>query len=125
MASAAIDQWLCAFPLDEWVRGHVAVVMENLPEEVRGDLMNDPEFSVYDFEPGAEAIMQVPVRFNGGRGRSVVIKRTIRRRPVGFVRWVIAHELAHAYLRHGGRWSGEDPEVAADSLAAEWGFPRP
>jgi hypothetical protein len=41
------------------------------------------------------------------------------------VRWVIAHELAHAHLRNGGRWLGDDPEHAADALAAGWGFPRP
>jgi hypothetical protein len=38
---------------------------------------------------------------------------------------VIAHELAHAHLRNGGRHPEEDPEHAADSLAADWGFPRP
>ena len=54
-----------------------------------------------------------------------MLKRTLRtgRRP--FVRWVIAHELAHAHLRNGGRWPGDDPEHAADALAAGWGFPRP
>jgi hypothetical protein len=44
---------------------------------------------------------------------------------VSFVRWVIAHELAHAHLRNCGRWEGDDPEHAADDLAARWGFPRP
>jgi hypothetical protein len=38
---------------------------------------------------------------------------------------VIAHELAHAHLRNRGRWVGDDPEVAADSLAADWGWPKP
>ena len=57
--------------------------------------------------------------------RSVVLKRTLRRGPTDFVRYVIAHELAHAHLRNGGRYPGEDPEAAADALAAEWGFPRP
>jgi hypothetical protein len=57
--------------------------------------------------------------------RSVVLKRTLRHRPLAFVRWLIAHEVAHAHLRHGGRWPGEDPEHAADALAADWGFPRP
>ena len=57
--------------------------------------------------------------------RSVVLKRTLRHRPIAFVRWVIAHELAHAHLRNGGRHPGEDPEHAADSLAAAWGFPKP
>jgi Zn-dependent protease with chaperone function len=127
MASAAIDQWLWTFPLDGWIRDHVAAVVENLPEGVRADLMDDPEFIVCDFDPGPQAVMHVPIRFSAGGkpGRSIVIKRSIKRRPVPFVRWVIAHELAHAYLRHGGRWPNEDPEQAADSLAAAWGFPKP
>ena len=127
MSSPAIDQWLWTFPLDEWIREHVAAVVENLPDEVRADLMDDPEFVVCDFDPGPQVVMQVPVRFSSGGkpGRSIVIKRTIKRRPIPFVRWVIAHELAHAYLRHGGRWPDEDPEHAADSLAADWGFPKP
>jgi len=54
-----------------------------------------------------------------------VLKRTLRLRPQPFVRYVIAHELAHAHLRNRGRWEAEDPEHAADALAAEWGFPRP
>jgi hypothetical protein len=127
MASVAIDDWLCAFPLDEWIRDHVAVVFENRPDEVRTDLMDDPDFMVWDYDPVPRGVMHVPVRFStrGKPGRSIVIKRTIKRRPIPFVRWVIAHELAHAYLRHGGRWPQEDPEHAADSLAAEWGFAKP
>jgi Zn-dependent protease with chaperone function len=127
MATTAIDQWLSAFPLDGWIRDHVAAVIDALPEEVRSDLMDDPEFVVCDFEPGPDVVFHVPMRFSGGGkpGRSIVLKRTIKRRPVPFVRWVIAHELAHAYLRHEGRWPHEDPEYAADSLAAVWGFPKP
>jgi hypothetical protein len=127
MASSPISHWLSTFPLDEWIREHVAAVFENLPEEVRADLMDDPEFVIYDFDPGPRVVMQVPVRFSGagGPGRSVVIKRTLKQRNVPFARWLIAHELAHAYLRHGGRWPQEDPEHAADSLAAAWGFPKP
>lgn len=123
----AIERWLGAFPLDGWIRDHVAVVFGNLPEEVRADLMDDPQFVVCDFDPGPQVVFQVPMRFTGaGRpGRSIVLKRTIKRKPVPFARWVIAHELAHAYLRHAGRWPHEDPEHAADSLAAEWGFPKP
>jgi hypothetical protein len=127
MASQAIDDWLCTFSLDGWIKDHVAVVIGNLPNEVRADLMDDPEFVVCDFDPGPHVMLEVPVRFSesGKPGRSIVLKRTIKRRPVPFVRWVIAHELAHAYLRHGGRWPDDDPEHAADSLAAAWGFPKP
>jgi hypothetical protein len=127
MASDAIDQWLRTFPLDTWIRDHVAVVIANLPDEVRNDIMNDPEFVVHDYDPGPNVMLKVPMRFttSGKPARSIVLKRTIKRSTIPFARWVIAHELAHAYLRHAGRWTTEDPEHAADSLAAEWGFPKP
>jgi hypothetical protein len=122
MGSEQIDQWLSRFALDGWIRDHLAVVLAGLPEEVRADLMDDPSFSVCDYDPGPQVVLHVPIKLPG---RSIVLKRTMRRRAVPFVRWVIAHELAHAYLRHAGRHPEEDPEFAADSLAAAWGFPRP
>ena len=125
--SEQLSQWLEGFALDEFLRGHVAVVMVRLPDHVRNDFVGDPGFLMYDYEPMAGAMTVVPVgppRRNAA-GRSVVLKRTLRRRPDDFVRYVIAHELAHAHLRNSGRWPGEDPERAADALAAEWGYPRP
>jgi hypothetical protein len=122
-----IDRWLSTFKLDRSVHEHVAVVFQRLPDEVRCDLMGDPSFMLCDYMPAPHEILHVPMRLSagGGPGRSIVLKRTINSRSVPFARWVIAHELAHAYLRHGGRWPMEDPESAADSLAAQWGFPRP
>jgi hypothetical protein len=122
MPSDQIDQWLDRFELDAWIREHLAVVVTGLPAEVRSDFMDDPAFAICDYDPGPQVVMRVPIQLPG---RCIVLKRTMRRRPPAFVRWVIAHELAHAYLRHGGRHKGEDPEHAADGLAADWGFPRP
>lgn len=126
MNSQRINRWLVSFCLDDCIRDHVAAVVASLPEVVTADFIDDPEFVLCDFEPGANTVFHVPLRFGGQKpGRSVVLKRTIKTRPVPFARWVIAHELAHAYLRNGGRSPNEDPEHAADSLAAEWGFPKP
>jgi hypothetical protein len=125
--SERLHQWLDGFLLDEFLRGHVAGVMGRLPQHVRDDFLGDPAFVLCDYEPAAGAVTLVPVgppRRNAA-ARSVVLKRTLRRRPEPFVRYVIAHELAHAHLRNAGRWPGEDPERAADALAAEWGYPRP
>jgi hypothetical protein len=119
-----IEQWLEPFGLDAALRPHVAQVIVRLPDHVRDDLMRDPAFLLCDYEPGA--IAHIPMRLPAkGGGRSVVLKRTLRRRPAAFVQYVIAHELAHAHLRNRGRWENDDPELAADSLAADWGFPRP
>jgi hypothetical protein len=119
--------WLRGFQLDDFLRLHVAGVMGGLPAHVRDDFLCDPAFVLFDYEPAIGAMTVVPVgppRRNAA-GRSVVLKRTLRRRPTAFVRYVIAHELAHAHLRNAGRFPGEDPERAADALAAEWGYPRP
>jgi hypothetical protein len=117
-----IDRWLDGFNLDAVLRPHVHAVVAALPTEVRDAFLHDPAFTLYDFEPGPHAVAQVPVSLPG---RSVVLKRTLRGRPTGFIRYVIAHELAHSHLRNRGRSPDEDPEHAADSLAAAWGFPRP
>jgi hypothetical protein len=125
--SDRLSDWLRGFALDDFLHLHVARVMCGLPDHVRDDFLGDPSFVLFDYEPAAGAMMAVPVappRRNAA-GRSVVFKRTLRRRPEAFVRYVIAHELAHAHLRNAGRWPGDDPEHAADALAAEWGFPRP
>jgi len=125
--SEQVFRWLDGFELDEFLRAHVADVVVRLPQTVRDDFLGDPGFVLCDYEPMSGAMTVVPVgppRRNAA-GRSVVLKRTLRRRPESFVRYVIAHELAHAHLRHAGRFPGEDPEHAADALAAEWGFPRP
>ena len=124
-APISLDDWLSAFGLDPFLFDHIAVVLAALPHHVREDLVTDPSFVLCDYEPSHEPAY-FRVATPGKRpGRSVILKRTLRRRPETFVRWVIAHELAHAHLRNGGRHPGEDPEHAADSLAADWGFPRP
>ncbi len=123
----SIDRWLRPFALDASLHVHASQVLAALPADVRHDLMDDPAFMMCDYEPGPGRTFSVPMRLRAsqGPGRSVVLKRTLGKRPVAFVRWVIAHELAHAHLRNRGRYEGEDPEHAADALAAGWGFPRP
>ncbi len=121
-----VQSWLDSFPLHEPLRPHLTKVMLGLPEHVRLELMHDPAFVLYDYEPHPTAGTEIPLRMIGGKsGRSVVLKRTLTHRPEPFIRWVIAHELAHAHLRNRGRTITEDPEHAADALAAMWGFPKP
>ena len=124
----SIEQWLAAFGLHDGLHAHVADVLCALPDLVRDDLMDDPCFAMSDYEPGPGVVVHVPMGRPGRRGapsRSVVLKRTLLGRPEAFVRYVIAHELAHAHLRNRGRFADEDPEVAADALADGWGFPKP
>lgn len=127
MSQHQIAGWLSRFGLDAFVHTHVCDVLLGMPESIRAELLADESFIIFDYEPGPGVIAHVPVGLPLPRkaSRSVVLKRTLRRRPPAFVRYVIAHELAHAHLHNGGRWPGDDPEHAADALAAEWGFPRP
>ena len=122
-----LDEWLLNFSLDVVLHDHIAYVIAELPDLVRDDIVNDPSFTIYDYEPGPGVVRHIPVGMprNGAPARSVELKRTLRHRPAAFVRYVIAHELAHAHLRNRGRWEGDDPERAADALAAGWGFPKP
>ena len=122
-----IETWLQAFRLDSAIQSHTAHVLRQLPDNVRTDIMGEAGVVFYDYDPGPGVVMQVPVKIPGpaGASRSIVLKRTLVNRSPSFVHWLIAHELAHAHLRNAGRWPGDDPEVAADSLAFEWGFPRP
>jgi hypothetical protein len=122
-----LRDWLSRFDLEHSLCEHVMGVMAALPAEVRDALVTDPNFALCDYEPGPNAVMHVRLGSPRARqlGRAVVLKRTLRHRPASFVRYIIAHELAHAHLGNAGRWSGEDPEHAADALAEEWGFPRP
>ncbi len=122
-----VDQWLRPFRLIGPLHDHAVHVVAALPEAVRAELSAEPGVTFSDYDPTPGAVMHVRVGPPGRvrPARSVVLKRTLAGRPPAFVRWLIAHELAHAYLRNAGRWPGDDPEVAADALAAEWGFPRP
>lgn len=120
----AIDLYLRKFGLSEELHAHVVVVMGAMPETVRQDLMSDSGFMLTELWPGGD----IPVPLPLGRrkpGRAVVLKRRMWRSDEPFVRWVIAHELAHAHLRNGGTEEHADPEHAADALAAAWGFRRP
>ena len=122
-----VNAWLRPFHLVEPLHDHAVHVLTALPDVVRGELSSDPPVAFWDYDPTPGVMLHVPVGPPGRvrPARTVVLKRTLRDRPPAFVRWLIAHELAHAYLRNAGRWPGDDPEVAADALAGEWGFPRP
>jgi hypothetical protein len=128
MVERPLKSWLDGFALDMSIRDHVLMVLTTLPHHIAADFMDDPAFHLSDYEPTPGRGHQVRVNIPLGRGvasRSIVLKRTLRHREPDFVRWVIAHELAHAHLRNAGRFPGDDPERAADALAAEWGHPKP
>ncbi len=106
----------------------IEAVLRAVPEAVRRDFSDDPQFhmAVDDYVPGKgrSVWMACPKPYGNG-SRSVVLKPPLADRPWDFALYVIAHELAHAYLRNGGWKDIQDPEKAADALAESWGFGRP
>lgn len=120
----AIDGFLSRCVLGEGLRGHVRAVMRQLPPDVLRGLLSDDGFVLTEVGGGCGGFVMPPPRRRRPT-RAVVLKRRMWRNDDSFVRWVIAHELAHAHLHNRGRFAGEDPEQAADALAAEWGFTRP
>jgi hypothetical protein len=128
MSSPCLDSWLRGFSLEASLHDHVHDVITSLPDAIRLDFVTDPAFTICDYDPTLRAgVAHIPLGIPRARrpSRSVVLKRTLRNRPRSFVRYIIAHELAHAHLCNRGRWPSEDPEHAADALAAAWGYPNP
>lgn len=118
---------LDAFSESEPLRQRLVTVLWALPLEVQRDFLEDPRFRITKLNRESESNMTLlALPTADGRGsRCVVLKQRLAECSESFGLYVIAHELAHAFL-HNGSW-GEitDPEDAADALAESWGFPRP
>ena len=110
------------------LRNRVQAVLAALPAEVCADFASDPRFqiSLDNYVPGEGSTVWLACPGPRGAGsRSVVLKPRLADCCEAFAHYVIAHELAHAYLRNGGWGTITDPESAADALAASWGFCHP
>jgi len=106
----------------------LSFVLRALPQAVQLDLLEDVRFRIAldDFIPGeGRSVWLACPAPNGNGSRCVVLKPRLADCPEQFAHYVIAHELAHAFLRNGGQDEITDPEAAADHLAASWGFSKP
>ena len=111
-------------PLDQRVQQVLCAV----PQEILRDFEADPRFHFaldnHDPRQGRSVWLAAPGTPGNG-SRCVVLKAKLAEAPEPFALYVIAHELAHAYLRNGGYGDVTDAEAAADLLAAHWGYMRP
>ena len=129
--TASIDSLLSRveqFVDQEPIKTRLVTVLSAMPQHVIRDLLEDPRFCIAldDFVPGRGRTVWLACPAPGGRGsRCVVLKRRLGECPEAFAHYVIAHELAHAYLYNGPWGAIEDPGQAADALASSWGFWRP
>lgn len=130
---------LVAFSSTDPLRARLVEVFEKLPDEVITDFLTEPPLHIHPIEkhsrfglaklapansnPSSLTFLSLPSK--DGRGsRCVTLKRKLEKDLLPFCRYVIAHELAHAYLRNGHWGEITDREEAADALAASWGFRR-
>ena len=128
-----------AFSPSDPLRVRLIEVLETLPVEVIADFLQEPTLHIHPIEkrsvfgitrrtsetaaPSSLTFLSLPGK--DGRGsRCVTLKRKLEKDHASFCRYVIAHELAHAYLRNGHWGNITDREEAADALAASWGFSR-
>lgn len=117
-------------PFDNHVqlRRRVAYVLECLPDEVQQDFLADANFRItledYTPESGWRMFMACPTTKQEVT-RCVVLRGRLERATEEFANYIIAHEFAHAFLRNGGWGEITDIELAADAMAASWGFERP
>lgn len=122
------EAYVARFIDDAALACRVVAVLIALPTEVQQDLTEDAGFSLAleDFVPGRGSVvwLECPIGLTRGH-RSVVLRPRLRSCDAAFAHYIIAHELAHAYLWNGGWGEITDREHAADALAASWGFPRP
>jgi len=97
--------------------------------EVQQDFLSDSNFfiTMENFVPGKgwTLWMALPDPAHRDASRAVVLRKRLADCDLDFGLYVIAHELAHAYLRNGGWGEITDCEKAADALAESWGFPKP
>lgn len=108
------------------MQSQIDCVLSSLPAEIQADLFDDPTFRIMldDCEPGKGRTVVMAQLGPSGASRCVVLKPRLESRSAEFTRYIIAHELAHAYLHNGGWGEITDREDAADALAASWGFPK-
>lgn len=123
----AVRDFIADLISDPVMRERILSVFSALPEGVQAEFMEDPGFviGIYDTGRRGGSPLLIPCPQPAQGSRLVALERSLTARSRAFAHYVIAHELAHALLRNRGRHPEEDPEVAADSLAAAWGFPRP
>ena len=124
----ALRRVCASLPTEGSLYERVVHVVQALPADVQSDLLDDPFFriSLDNCEVGKGRTVLLPdLNPVGKESRCVVLKPRLATCEPSFAHYIIAHELAHAFLRNGGWGEITDREEAADAMAASWGFEQP
>jgi len=118
---------LDSFESLEPLQRRVLQVLTVLPKHVQQDFLLDSRFHMtLENRTGRATSTWMPAPGPiGSESRCVVLRPRLADCAEDFALYVIAHELAHAFLRNGGWGDITDREEAADALAASWGFHKP
>lgn len=125
---SAVDGLLLALRDDQPLYDRVRDVLVQLPDNVIDDFSSDPRFSITKLQQnaaGKQTLWMALPSHDGQGSRCVVLKARLASCDLSFSRYIIAHELAHAFLRNGLWADHTDIETSADALADHWGFPKP
>ncbi|GAB5402892.1 MAG: hypothetical protein Aurels2KO_11230 [Aureliella sp.] len=109
------------------IHSRLVEILRGLPEDVQADFLSDATFRI---EPervteGQRTTMFMACPIGRNVSRCVILRAKLENARDEFSNYVIAHELAHAFLRNGGWREYTDREEAADALAGHWGYPKP
>lgn len=100
-------------------------VIDSLPSEAEKVFEQSRlRIALDKYEPGNGRTVQVAPPGPNGISQCVVLKPRLDGCSKPFVRYIVAHELAHAMLNNGGWGEIDDREEAADALAASWGYAK-
>ena len=129
MTHDACHEWVAGFGLDSFLLDEVCARRAFAPAGRGDDLVCDPAFTLYDYEPGADVVMRVPVLDRRGEMGEPVGRTAYRHAapPPAGVRAMADRARAgprppppRRAISRRGPGGG-----AADALAAEWGYPKP
>ncbi|MBI3616538.1 MAG: ImmA/IrrE family metallo-endopeptidase [Candidatus Omnitrophica bacterium] len=104
-------------------------VLTDLPKEVREWVVQSICFIELwghggEFPPSLLRRMRWEKNGKGSsNSRFIALSSRLRREPEAVAKFVIAHEIAHVWLKHDPVVKTPEDERQADAQAAKWGFP--
>ena len=111
--------------VDEKNNKLIAETVCRLPPEVQERIINELVFVGIDGVHGQFEIFGFNSDYKDRLIPMILLNfSSMRRKSKKYKMTVIAHEIAHFFLRHEDMIGGKEIEIAADDLCEKWGFGR-